>query len=149
MKNAEGSGNMRRVPRILHVDDNEGDLELLEIAFKTHGFPVSLINALDGDQGIVLLEDAVRTGLLPDLVLLDLNMPRVHGTEVLRFIRQHERLQTIPTVILTSSDAGVDRRRCQDLGVNDFVLKPYRMDDYALLIERLKPFIHIDGASGT
>ena len=149
MKNAEGGGNMPRVPRILHVDDNEGDLELLEIAFKTHGFPVSLINALDGAQGIVLLEDAVRTDLLPDLVLLDLNIPRVHGTEVLRFIRQHERLRTIPTVILTSSDGGADRRRCQDLGVNDYVVKPYRMDDYAPLIERLKPFIHIDGASAT
>ena len=144
MKNMEGSENMPRVPRILHVDDNEGDLELLEIAFKTHGFPVSLINALDGAQGIVLLEDAVRTDLLPDLVLLDLNIPRVHGTEVLRFIRQHERLRTIPTVILTSSDAGADRRRCQDLGVNDYVVKPYRMDDYGKppmtpILTRIKP----------
>lgn len=146
MKNSEGNGNMQRMPHILHVDDNEGDLELLEIAFETLGFPVSLINALRGDQAIALLEEAVCNESLPDLVLLDLNIPRVHGTEVLRFIRQHERLRAIPTIILTSSDAGSDRRQCQDLGANDYFVKPYRLDDYALLIERLKPFIRVDGA---
>ena len=139
---------MRRIPRILHVDDNEGDLELLEIAFKTHGFPVSLLNALDGTQAIALLKDAVRSESLPDLVLLDLNIPRIHGAEVLKFIRHHEQLRTIPTIILTSSDADADRRRCQDLGANDYIVKPYRLDDYALLIERLKPFIHIDASGG-
>jgi DNA-binding response OmpR family regulator len=143
VKHTEEGVVMLRVPNILHVDDNEGDLELLEFAFKAHGYPVSISNALNADQAFGLLEIAVRTDVLPDLVLLDLNIPRIQGTEVLKFIRHHEKFKTTPTIILTSSDSGVDRRRCHMLGANDYIVKPFRLDDYVLLIERLLPFIHI------
>lgn len=129
-------------PHILLVEDNPGDVHLTREALE-EGPGDSVLHVVDnGEKGLQFLRregefaDAVR----PDLILLDLNLPRVKGKEVLEQIKTDPSLCSIPVVILTSSEAPMDVSDAYRLHANCYVAKPANLDRYFELIQTLEKF---------
>lgn len=121
--------------RILMVDNNPGDLELASLAMAEAGVDAQFETALDGVEGRDALERIARAERPPvDLVLLDLNMPRMGGRDVLAWARTQEALRALPIVVLTSSHLGRDRDDCLALGATRFAVKPTDFSDYVRLM---------------
>lgn len=116
---------------LLIVEDNRYDLELARTALELSDVQCELSVARDGQEALDVLREAQS---LPDLVLLDLNMPRVSGHEVLEQIKTDERLRPVPVVVFTTSDETNDRAICAAAGADDYVLKPNSFEE---LIETL------------
>lgn len=112
--------------RVLLVEDNPDDAELALRAFRKHELAGQIVVARDGLEALELLlgGEAGATGWKPDVVLLDLKVPKLDGIEVLRRIRADPRTARLPVVALTSSDEPRDIDACYALGVNSFVRKP-------------------------
>jgi|SRR5580658_9905636 chemotaxis family two-component system response regulator Rcp1 len=127
---------------ILLVEDNEGDVELTKRAFKRGNLSATLSVAHDGVEAIEYLSrqgrfsDAVR----PDLVLLDLNMPRMGGHQFLDIVKQDAKLKSIPVIVLTSSDAPKDIRECYDRHANSYILKPFDSNKFTDMIKQVEEF---------
>lgn len=114
--------------RIVLVEDNEGDVYLLEKALKGRRLNYELIRYSDGEQAIRALEK--DDCLVPDLIILDLNLPRRGGFDVLQTVRSRPAMVGIPVAILTSSDAAKDRHRIALTGVERYIHKPPMLDDF-------------------
>lgn len=116
---------------MLLVEDNPDDEALTLRALKRHNIASEIVVARDGEEALAWLypdEDAARA--LPQVILLDLKLPRVDGLEVLRRIRAHERTRRIPVVILTSSMEEQDLVSSYDLGANSYVRKPVDFEQF-------------------
>jgi DNA-binding response OmpR family regulator len=109
--------------RIYLVDDDEDDRLLLRQAFRQHPSLCQISEFIDGINLIKQLEQIID-GDYPNLILLDLNMPRIDGFDVLKIIKQRTDWQMIPVVILTTSDDQRDRQRSMELGADDYMVKP-------------------------
>ncbi len=114
---------------ILLVEDNPDDVALTLRAFQKSNIANPIVVATDGQEALDLLAAAVANAArepdaIPQVVLLDLNLPRVDGLEVLRRMRADARLRRIPVVVLTSSNEDTDKLRSYDLGANSYVRKP-------------------------
>jgi CheY-like chemotaxis protein len=124
------------VARVLQVEDNEADVRLTREALRETGEELRLSVVGDGEQALAFLrneggfEDVPR----PHLVLLDLNLPRKDGVEVLQEMRSDPELAPIPVVVLTSSSAAHDVDACYAAGANAFVVKSLELDEF---IERI------------
>jgi two-component system, chemotaxis family, response regulator Rcp1 len=127
---------MIRVINILVVEDNEGDIRLVREALKQAKIPCRIGIARDGVAAI----ENLRQGARPDLILLDLNLPRKDGREVLREIKQDPELQHIPVLVLTSSRAQEDIVNAYRLHANCYLAKPSRLDDYFSLLAAIEEF---------
>lgn len=132
----------QRTVEILLVDDNIGDVVLTKEALKGAEFPNRVSVVRDGCEALEFLR---RTGKFanasrPDLILLDINMPRKNGCEVLEEVRSDEDLRLIPIVILTSSEAEDDIRRSYELGANCFVIKPADLDEMVRVVQAINHF---------
>jgi CheY-like chemotaxis protein len=119
-------------PTLLYVEDEDASVLLLETALKEAAIEVHLHRVSDGEEALEFLN---RLGLYahaptPDLILLDLNLPRKDGIEVLREIRASDVLRKIPTVMFTSSALAMDRRRSLDLGAQEYITKPSTFDRF-------------------
>lgn len=127
---------------ILVVDDNVGDVVLTTEALKSTGIPTRVSTASDGLEAIELLQRKGKFSSMPkpDLVLLDINMPRKNGHEMLKEVRQREEFRGLPIVIFTSSEAQDDIRRSYELGANCFVTKPVDLDDMVKAIHAVVHF---------
>jgi len=127
---------------ILLVDDNEADVRLLQEAFREVDASIHVHVANDGVEAVAFLEqegdhaDAPR----PDLILLDLNMPKMDGREVLARIKGDERFRQIPTLVLTISDADVDVAKIYHLQANGYLVKPVEWDEFVRLVTRIRDF---------
>ena len=121
MKQSEG-----RPIVILLVEDNPGDVRLTREAFKEGKVSNVLLLAQDGIEAMALLrrEGSYRDAPRPDLILLDLNVPRMDGRQVLAEIKADPKFKRIPVVVLTTSKAEEDVLRTYNLGVNSFITKP-------------------------
>jgi two-component system, chemotaxis family, response regulator Rcp1 len=117
--------------KILLVEDSEADVWLFQEAFAALNVQHDLEIAHDGEHAIALLED-VEQFSPPDLILLDLNMPKIDGFQVLSFVRNERHLCTIPVIVLSSSRDQRDVRRAHELGANSFVCKS--VDDFSDLV---------------
>jgi two-component system response regulator len=119
---------------ILLVDDNPSDEELTTRALKNGGVPVSVLVARDGEEALrrLLLGEP---GLLPDLVLLDLKLPKVNGLSVLQKLRADPRTQTLPVVVLSSSTKPEDVNAAYRSGCNGYIFKGV---DYRHFVESAK-----------
>jgi len=106
---------------ILLVEDNIDDEELTLRALRKAQVPNQVVVARDGAEAVGILFD---TGIQPKVVLLDLNLPKLDGHEVLRRIRAHEATRHLPVVVLTSSKEDRDITRSYQLGANSYVRKP-------------------------
>jgi two-component system response regulator len=131
------------LPRVLLVDDNPGDIELTKIAFESNNFQADFSIASDGAQAIDFLRRIADDGdaARPDLILLDLNLPKVHGLDIVTFIKGHPRLKDIATIILTTSSAPQDRKNCEKLGADRYLIKPSGFEDFLVLMRQLEPFL--------
>jgi two-component system, chemotaxis family, response regulator Rcp1 len=121
------------VQRILLVEDNPGDAQLVRMAF-AEALPSARVSVVtDGEAALVRLRDQGP----PDLLLLDLNLPRLSGHEVLEEIRADAALRRLPVVVLSSSEAEADVTRSYELGANSHVAKPGDVDALFALVETL------------
>jgi CheY-like chemotaxis protein len=112
---------------ILLGEDNAADVYLIRQATKEHGLACTLRVATNGAE---VLNELKYLEQLPDLVILDLNLPRHDGLEILRFIRKSEELANLTVVILTSSDSPVDTKAALELGANRYVRKPSNLESF-------------------
>lgn len=124
---------------IMLVEDNPGDVRLTQEALKGLA-PRKLVVARDGLEALKTLRSAQLADDLPDLVLLDLNLPGIHGHEVLREIKEDQRLRTIPVVIVTSSSDRLDVQRSYELYANCYITKPADLDRFFELIRGIDRF---------
>lgn len=127
---------------ILLVDDNIGDVVLTKEALKGADFTNRVSIARDGFEALDFLRQAGKfaNAPTPDLILLDINMPRKNGCEVLEEIRRDEALKLIPIVILTSSEAEDDIRRAYEMGANCYVTKPADLDEMVKIVQAIDYF---------
>ncbi len=112
---------------ILLVEDDPNDIELIQLALENYNFVNHLDIVTDGEQALNYLigsTDGEALRSLPQLVLLDLKLPKVDGIEVLRTIRSHPRTQDLVVVVMTSSVENQDLNACYELGVNSYIIKP-------------------------
>ncbi len=128
--------------RILLVEDNAGDVRLTREALTEAKVTNTLAVARDGVDALAMLrrEGAYAGEPRPDLILLDLNLPRMNGREVLAVLKADPDLQRIPVVMLTTSDAERDVLAAYDLGVNAYVVKPVDLERFFRVIESLDGF---------
>jgi CheY-like chemotaxis protein len=128
--------------QILLVEDNPGDVDLTRESLDEARVVNELHVASDGEQAVAFVrreppfEDAPR----PDIVLLDLNLPRQSGREVLAEMKGDPALRQIPVIVLTTSAAETDIFRSYDLGANAFVTKPVEFPDFLEAIRSLQGF---------
>jgi len=123
-------------PPVLLVEDNPCDEELTIRALRRSRLANPVLVARDGAEALEMLSGRAGTPL-PRVVLLDLNLPKVNGLEVLRQIRADARTRLIPVVILTSSRADEDRLASYELGCNSFVRKPVEFLQFAEAMQKL------------
>jgi two-component system, chemotaxis family, response regulator Rcp1 len=127
---------------ILLVEDNVGDVRLTQEAFKEGKVSNLLLVAPDGIEAMALLHrqgphaEAPR----PDLILLDLNIPRMDGREVLAAIKSDPHLKRIPVVVLTTSKAEEDILRTYDLNANCYITKPVDFDKFLTVVKSIDEF---------
>jgi two-component system, chemotaxis family, response regulator Rcp1 len=127
---------------VLLVEDSPGDVRLTQEAFRDANSTIHLSVAADGVEAMAFLK---HTGThanspRPDLILLDLNLPRMDGREVLAHIKEDEDLKTIPTVILTTSDAESDIVKSYELQANCYLTKPVQLDAFEALVKSINDF---------
>ena len=127
---------------ILLVEDNPGDVELTREGLALGKINNNLWVAEDGDEALEFLfqRGAHAESPRPDLVILDLNLPRRSGHEVLREMKEHAALRRIPVVILTSSAAEEDVLRAYDLHANCYVTKPVDFEQFAKVVLSVESF---------
>ncbi|SFJ42937.1 response regulator [Planctomicrobium piriforme] len=124
---------------ILLVEDNPDDVELASIAIKRGGIANELVVARDGVEALeYLLPVGERKLNLPQLVLLDLNLPKMNGLEVLKRLRADPRTRRLPVVIITSSREEEDLIRGYDLGANSYVRKPVDFEQFQKAVHQLQ-----------
>jgi len=130
---------MRTTPEILIVDDNPADIDLTceALAQSAGGFHVNAVN--DGAEAISFLrrEGKYATAPVPDLVVLDLNLPRMDGCEVLSNIKADPALAKIPVVIFTTSQANNDISRSYKLGANCYLRKPGNLPEFVAVVQSM------------
>jgi CheY-like chemotaxis protein len=127
---------------VLLVEDSPGDVRLTQEAFRDSGKPVSLHLAADGIEAMAFLrqEGTYANAPRPDLILLDLNMPRMDGREVLALIKKDPSLKIIPTIILTTSEAEADIMISYQLQANCYLRKPAHWDAFDNLVRSINAF---------
>ncbi len=131
-----------RPVEILLVEDSPGDVRLTELALKENKIVNNLHVAVDGIEALRFLyhEDEYADAPQPDVILLDLNMPRMDGREVLAQIKNDEALKRIPVVILTTSDADDDILKSYNLHANCYITKPVDLDRFINVVQQIEGF---------
>ena len=125
--------------QILLVEDNPGDVRLAREALRTSQSPADLMVAKDGEEAMAMLNDPQQFGR-PDLIILDLNLPRKDGREVLADIKGDPKLRCIPVVILTTSKAEQDATAAYKLQANCFITKAVSWDRACQIVQRIDEF---------
>ena len=133
----------KRPYRVLVVEDNPTDARLVEEALSAHGVQYEMVVLPDGEEAIRHLEHITESSL-PDLIILDLNIPKRDGFGVLDAYRASAALSFVPVVILTSSDSPADRQRARKIGVNAFLQKPMSLEEFIALGPRFKAILQAD-----
>ena len=131
---------MKRV--VLLVEDSPGDVRLTQEAFHDAEPQIDLRVAVDGVEAVAFLKcEGVHAGApRPDFILLDLNLPKMDGREVLARIKEDDHLKTIPTVILTTSDAEADILTSYQLQANCYLSKPVQLEEFENLVRSINDF---------
>jgi two-component system response regulator len=127
---------------ILLIEDNPGDIRLTKEAFKEGKVKNNLHIAMDGEEALKMLkkQDKYKNLPRPGLILLDLNLPKKDGREVLEEIKADENLKRIPVVILTTSKADEDIMKTYNLHANCYITKPVDLDQFIKVIKSIENF---------
>ena len=127
---------------ILLVEDNPGDVRLTQEAFREARTPIKINVAMDGEEAIAYLrrQPPFQNATRPDLILLDLNIPKKDGREVLAEIKADPLLHDIPVVVLTTSNAEQDIQKTYNLQVNAYINKPVDFDRFLDIVHKIEDF---------
>lgn len=121
---------------VLYVEDNDADIIIFKRALKKAGFNLAELDVVkDGEEAIRYLENK-----RPDLIMLDLTIPKINGFDVLNYIKTHEELKRIPVIIITTSNAEEDKIKAYNLYANAYVKKPYRSFEFNDIVEIIRDF---------
>lgn len=135
------SGDTGQLLEVLLVEDNPGDIRLTQEAFHEIDGAVRLHVACDGVEAMAFLrQTGAHAGPRPNLILLDLNPPRMDGREVLTLIKDDEDLKTIPIIILSTSEAGADIVESYQLKANCYLSKPVELQAFYSLVKKINEF---------
>lgn len=124
--------------KVILVEDNLADVELVKISVRELENPVELVHIGDGQELLLFFEDAVLSDIA--VILLDLNMPRVSGIDVLRHMQQDPNLKKVPVVMFTTSNSKSDIMKCYELGAKAFVCKPLDIFEFNTSIRSIVEF---------
>jgi|SRR5208283_2307553 len=128
----DATGNGARKPGILLLEDIPLDVDLIRLAFKTAGLDCVLTVMSDGGEALAFVneEDAFADAPIPDLAILDLNVPKNDGLEILEAIRSSNKFAGLPVAVLSSSSPPHDRANVERFQIRRFVTKPSNLDDF-------------------
>ena len=131
-----------RLIKLLLVEDDLGDSDLLEEAFADSLYPVKISLVRDGLQAIAYLQrqDEYANATLPDLILLDLNLPYMGGQEVLQNIKSNHEFNHIPVIVLSTSDSQEEILTAYKLGANSYLCKPLGLQEFIQLIRTIENY---------
>ena len=133
---------MKKSPVILIVEDNPGDVRLIQEALKTSSINPTLYFTRDGVEATNFLETRKRepSNGFPQLIVLDLNLPKKSGFEVLRFVKGDKMLKRIPVIVLSSSQNPEDVAKAYDLHANCYLTKPANFEAFIAVVQALEYF---------
>ena len=133
---------MKQLPQVLLVDDNPADVMLAREALAGGRHQSCISNVADGEEAMAFLRRAApyANTVRPDLVILDLNLPKKDGRAVLAEAKADTNLRTIPVVVFSTSRSLLDIKRSYDLGANCYVSKPGNLDDYFPAMQSIEEF---------
>ena len=128
--------------RVLLVEDNPGDADLTRDTLESGKLVLEIATVVDGEEALdyLMQRGRHRAAAAPDLIVLDLNLPRLNGVQVLAAIKQHDRLRAVPVVVLTSSDAEKDITQSYQLGANCYVTKPVDLTAFISSVKSIESF---------
>lgn len=134
--------SLGRPADFLLVEDNPGDVRLTQEALKSHKVQNNLHVATDGEEALAFLrrQGKYANAPRPDIILLDLNLPRKDGREVLAEIKSDSNLKAIPVVIITSSEAEQDVVKSYSLNANCYITKPVNLDQFIKVVQSINDF---------
>ncbi len=124
--------------RVILVEDNLADVELVRISIRELETPIELVHVGDGQELLNFLKTAVLAEIA--VIMLDLNMPRVSGIDVLRFMHEDSLLKKVPVVMFTTSNSKTDILKCYELGAKAFVCKPLDIFEFNQAIRSIVEF---------
>jgi len=124
---------------ILHIDDNPGERRLVQEVFSEIDSDCDVVGFPDGDSAITFLTNQSHTPTfaLPQLILMDLHIPRMSGMELLAYFKQHPTWNAVPIVMLTNSHAPSERSKSEQMDISGFERKPGTLEGYQALAYRL------------
>lgn len=125
---------MQRDLNILFIEDDTIERMKFDRVVKTLTLKHRIIEAKNGEEALILLKEKHS---LPDIIILDLNMPKINGLEFLTILKKDIILKYIPTVILTTSNNYEDVKQCYKIGIAGYILKPLKYEDYLFKIQKL------------
>lgn len=128
------------VPSILLVEDNPMDLDLTLRAFKRKNLVQSIDVARDGEEALAYMTRWAAGDSVPAVILLDINLPKINGLEVLQQLKAHEQFRRIPVVMLTSSKEDRDLKSAYDLGANSYIEKPVSFNKFIEVAEQVEAY---------
>lgn len=133
---------LSRPVEVLLVEDNPGDVRLTQEALKDGRVLVNLTVAADGVEAMEVLkrQGQFSEKVRPDLILLDLNLPKKNGREVLEEIKADDELKRIPVIVMTTSKAEQDIYKAYNLNANCYVTKPVDLDDFLNVVRSIEDF---------
>jgi CheY-like chemotaxis protein len=133
--------------RITVIEDNEPDVLLLQKALKRTGIEYILTVLIDGECACAYLDSIQKEPEIPDLILLDLNLPRIGGMEVAEHIRRREVLNNVPIVVWSSGSSVSQREALMHYGITKYIVKPTKYADFMDIGDSLKRILSSPGAA--
>ncbi|WP_082564337.1 response regulator [Flavobacterium sp. Root420] len=127
-------------PTILLVEDDELDVISVERSLKKLDSEYVLYTVYNGIEALKILRDP-ETGLVPDVILLDINMPRMNGIEFLKVVREDKKLRDLKVFIMTTSSEGNDRTAAERLGISGYIIKPLNYNDNTKRSDSMDAFV--------
>lgn len=121
---------------ILFIEDDVIEVMKLHRTIAKLGLKHVIIEAGNGEDALEILQ---KKGVIPDIILLDLNMPKMNGIEFLKIVKENENLKHIPSIILTTSSNQQDLQECYEIGIAGYMIKPLKYEDY---IEKLRTILN-------
>jgi CheY-like chemotaxis protein len=134
---------MTNMKHVIIVDDDIEDHLILQDYFKVVGMENAVKFLHNGQDAIVYLEDLEENEKLPQLIVLDLNMPILNGTQTLLQIKGNQRLKDIPVIILSTSANENEKRKCLSFGAIEYLVKPITYDDGLTMVRRFTSFLEV------